>query len=193
MIALCVSKPLWFIKFEGVENIPPPSLGPVVVAANHQTYMDPVWLSIPLKGRKLRFMAFDVAFGWPIVGPLIRFLGAFPVALSGSRAKIAYKESLTSLRAGATLIIFPEGAREFEDGQLLPFREGAARIALAAGVPVLPATISGGNLIWPQGRKFPRFFRRVTIRFHPPVIDGVSRKDDKRVLLNAIRDAISDQ
>ena len=71
--AWLISKPLWFLRFEGVENIPPAQSGPLVIAANHQTYIDPVWICIPMR-RRFRFMAFDKAFGWPIVGSLIRQL-----------------------------------------------------------------------------------------------------------------------
>jgi 1-acyl-sn-glycerol-3-phosphate acyltransferase len=63
--------------------------------------------------------------------------------------------------------VFPEGAREFADGEMLPFKTGAVRIALQAGVPILPVTVRGGNRIWPQKQKYPRLFRRVGITYHP--------------------------
>ena len=67
------------------------------------------------------------------------------------------------------MIIFPEGEREFADGKLLPFKQGAARLAVQAGVGILPVTISGGDRIWPQGQKYPKIFRRAVITYHPTI------------------------
>lgn len=166
LIGYVISKSCWFIRYEGRNNIPDKSSGPILIAANHQTYIDPVWICLPMR-RRIRYMAIGNAFNWPFVGKLIRYLGAFPVSAEPSGTVGAMKEALKTLRAGAVLTIFPEGARSFEDGKMIPFKTGVVRIALQAGVPVLPVTISGGNLIWPQKQKYPRLFRRVTITFHP--------------------------
>ncbi len=166
LIAYVISKPLWFVRFRGKENIPPKSSGPVLIAANHQTYIDPVWICIPMR-RRFRFMAYDKAFEWRVVGPLIKYLGAFPVKHPVDTSRRLFRESLRSLRDGATLVVFPEGAREFADGEMFEFKSGAMHIALRAGVPVLPVTIRGGNNVWPQGQKYPRLLRRVEIEYHP--------------------------
>lgn len=168
-IALMISKTCWFIRFTGRENIPPAADGAVLIAANHQTYIDPVWICIPMQ-RRFRFMAYDKAFGWRFIGPLIKYLGSFPVKHPIDTSRRVLKESIRSLKGGATLVIFPEGAREFENGELFEFKTGAMHIAMKAGVPVLPVTIRGGNNIWPQGRKYPRLFRRVEIIYHPPLM-----------------------
>ena len=115
--------------------------------------------------RRVRYMAIEKAFDWRFVGPLIRYLGAFPV--SPEAGVWSMKEALRSLRDGAVLTVFPEGAREYADGEMFPFKTGAVRIALAAGVPILPVTLRGGNRIWPQKQKYPRLFRRVEITYHP--------------------------
>ena len=166
LIAYIISKTFWFIRFRGTENIPPATDGPVLIAANHQTYIDPVWICIPMQ-RRFRFMAYDKAFEWRFVGPIIKYLGSFPVKHPIDTSKRLFKVSLRSLKDGATLVIFPEGAREFADGKMFEFKTGAMHIAIKAGVPVLPVTIRGGNHIWPQGRKYPRLFRRVEIIYHP--------------------------
>jgi len=80
LTALVISKIFWRIEYIGKENIPRNSERGMLVAANHQTYFDPFWISIPVK-RKLRFMAWDEAFDWFLVGRLIRYPGAFPVNL----------------------------------------------------------------------------------------------------------------
>ncbi|MEP6945557.1 MAG: lysophospholipid acyltransferase family protein [Acidobacteriota bacterium] len=169
LIAYVISKACWFIRYEGRENIPPKSFGGFLIAANHQSYVDPVWIILPMR-RKLRFMAVEKAFKWTFIGPLIEYLGSFPVSddLSGSLS--AMKESIRSLRAGAVLTVFPEGEREAADGETLPFKTGAVRIAYQANVPILPVTVRGANRIWPFGQKYPNFFRRVTITYHPLVV-----------------------
>jgi 1-acyl-sn-glycerol-3-phosphate acyltransferase len=165
-IAWLISKPLWFIRFNGRENIPERGTGAYLIAANHQTYIDPAWIGIPIK-HDLSFMAWDEAFGWRFIGPMIRYLGAFPVSLDTGGTIKAMKQALRALRGGAALAVFPEGGRELADGEFLPFKNGVVRIAQQADVPVLPVTIRGGNRVWPRDQKYPRFFRRVTITYHP--------------------------
>lgn len=160
-----VSKILWRIEFHGTENIPQDLPKGLLVVANHQSYFDPFWLCFPIH-RKFRFMAWDQALEWFIVGKCIRFLGAFPVSLKGKGARKAMVESIRSLRDGATLIIFPEGTREFSDGKMLPFKPGAVRIAMEAGVPILPVSILGANKVWAQDIKIPRP-RKVKLIYHP--------------------------
>lgn len=163
---LLASKLLWFITYRGKNNIPQDLDTGLLIAPNHQTYFDPFWVAVPIR-RKMRFMAWAGAFDWFIVGPLIRHLGSFPVRYEVGGTKNAMKEALRSLRDGATLTIFPEGERGREDGQLQEFKTGAVRIAMQAGVPILPVTIRGGHGVWPQAFKSPKFFRRVEIIYHP--------------------------
>jgi 1-acyl-sn-glycerol-3-phosphate acyltransferase len=153
----------WRVRYRGIEHIP--RGGALVIAANHQTYIDPFWLSVPVK-RPLRYLAWDVSFGWPVVGRVMRWLGAWPLQLEKGDTR-AIRRSLQWLRAGGALVIFPEGGRAQADGALQEFKAGAARIALEAGAPVLPVTIRGGNEVWPRGRRWPRFTGRVEITYHP--------------------------
>jgi 1-acyl-sn-glycerol-3-phosphate acyltransferase len=162
-IILCVSKIFWRIKFTGTENIPRDK-GGLLVVANHQTYLDPFWISLPIK-RDLRYMAWDRAFEWFFIGYLIRRLGAFPVNTQfGSRK--SYRQAVRFLTEGKTLIIFPEAAREFADGRLLPFKTGAAKMAFESKAAVLPVTVRGANRVWARGMKFPRP-RKIEIIYHP--------------------------
>ncbi|MBK7513222.1 MAG: 1-acyl-sn-glycerol-3-phosphate acyltransferase [Chloracidobacterium sp.] len=73
-------------------------------------------------------------------------------------------------------MIFSEGAREFADGKMLPFKNGAVRLALQAGVPILPVTVSGGSRIWPRSRKYLTFSQG---HDHIPSIVGVSPHPDE--------------
>ena len=175
LTAFVISKTFWFVRYTGRENIPPVDAGGFLIVANHQTYIDPVWICTPMR-RPVRYMAIEKAFGWRFVGSLIRYLGAFPVADDASGTFKAMREAIRSLRDGAVVTVFPEGAREFADGVMFPFKTGAARIASQAGVPILPVTIRGGNLIWPRGQRYPNLFRRVEVIYHPMLrLDAVGR------------------
>lgn len=164
-LGLFISKIFWRIKYHGTDNIPQNLSKGLLVVANHQTYFDPFWLCLPIH-RKFRFMAWDKAFNWFLIGRVIRYLGSFPVSLERGGTRKAMVESLLSLKDGATLIIFPEGSREFSDGRFLPFKTGAVRIAIEANVPILPVTIRGANKVWAQDIKFPRP-HKVKIFYHP--------------------------
>jgi 1-acyl-sn-glycerol-3-phosphate acyltransferase len=146
----------------GTENIP--ATGGLIIAGNHQSYLDPFWLALPVK-RPVRFLAWNVALNWPIVGKLMRILGAWPLQVEGSDPA-AIRRSLQWLRNGGAVVIFPEGGRGNPDGSMIRFKGGAVRIALEAEVPILPVTIRGGNRIWPSGKVLPRP-GQVEIRFHP--------------------------
>jgi 1-acyl-sn-glycerol-3-phosphate acyltransferase len=155
---------LWRVRYRGTEHVP--RAGALVIAANHQTYIDPFWLSVPVK-RPLRYLAWDVSFGWPVVGRVMRWLGAWPLQVEKGDPR-AIRRSLQWLRSGGALVIFPEGGRAEAEGALQEFKPGAARIALEAGAPLLPVTISGGHEVWPRGRRWPRLTGHVVITYHPP-------------------------
>jgi len=157
-----VSRAVWKIEYVGVENIP--ASGGVIIAANHQTYIDPFWLSVKIK-RPIRYLAWSAAFRWPVVGQCLTWFGAWPLALEGSDPA-AIRRSIQWLRGGGAVVIFPEGGRATSTGALERFKAGAVRLALETNVPILPVTIKGGNQIWPRGWRVPRP-GKVVITYHP--------------------------
>jgi len=158
-----ISRGLWRVRWKETQNIP--ASGGVIIAANHQTYVDPFWVGAAVK-RPVRFLAWDAAFDWPVVGRCLKLFGAWPLQLEGvDPAPI--RLTLQWLREGGAVVIFPEGGRGNSDGSLKKFKAGAVRMALEAGVPILPVTIRGGEKIWPNTKRFPRFFRLVEITYHP--------------------------
>lgn len=189
---LAVSRVVWAIEYEGLENIPNHSGGGVVIASNHQTYIDPVWIGIPIK-RDLRFLAWDAAFKWPVIGPLVRWLGSLPVNTATGRNPDSLRKAVEFLESGSGLMVFPEGAREFEDGIPLDFKPGAVALAAEARVPILPVTISGGNRVWPREWRWPKR-GKVTVRFHPlleiPEISHENRKSELHELTKVLRSTI---
>ena len=170
-----LSRALWRISFRGVENIP--AEGGLVIAANHQTYVDPFWVSIPVK-RPIRYLAWNEAFKWPLMGKAMELFGAWPLVIERGNPT-AYRRSLQWLRAGRAVMIFPEGERAFADARGARFKAGAARLAIEADVPILPVTVCGANAVWPRGQRLPRL-GRVEIIFHPARRLAVQPGEDAR-------------
>ena len=165
-IVRLVSRLFWRIRWHHTENIPL-SGGGLIIASNHQTYVDPFWVCCPVK-RPVRFLAWDAAFKWPIVGRLLSWFGAWPLQLEGTDPA-PIRRSLQWVSEGGAVMIFPEGGRGNPDGSTKKFKAGAARMALEAGVPILPVTIRGGEQVWPNTRKLPKLGHRVEITYHTPI------------------------
>ncbi len=152
----------WNLKLKGLENIP--KEGGLLIAANHQSYLDPFLISIPIH-RPLRFLAWSEATEWPVAGKMMKLMGAWPLQLQGSDPG-AIRRSIQWLREGGALVIFPEGGRGLPNGSMVRFKGGAVRLALEAGVPILPVTIRGANRVWPAGRLVPRT-GKIEVVYHP--------------------------
>jgi len=172
---------LWNLSFKGKENIPPKGSGGLIIAANHQAYIDPFWISIPIK-REIRYLAWSEAFSWKFIGTLMSYLGAWPLRIERSSPQ-AMRRSLKWLKEGGALVIFPEGERCFSDGKMKKFKAGAVRLAIDAGMPILPVTIKGANKVWARDYKYPRL-GKIEIIFHPiqhyPVPEGENLKEYTR-------------
>lgn len=163
----------WRMSWHDTEQIP--ATGGVIIAANHQTYIDPFWVGARVR-RPLRFLAWDAAFNWPIVGFFLRLFGAWPLQLEGADPG-AIRRSLQWIGEGGAVVIFPEGGRGNPDGTMKKFKAGAVRMALDAGVPILPVTIRGGERVWPSSKRLPHLRRPVEIIYHP--IMCVQQREDE--------------
>lgn len=142
-----VLKLLFRASARGAENLP--AEGGYVLAANHLSNLDPWPLALPLFPRRfLRFMAKSELFWFPL-GPIIKAGGAFPVK-RGRSDQEAIETATRLCREGHVVVMFPEGTRRAKG--LRKTREagahsGAARIALAAVVPLVPAAIAGTDRV----------------------------------------------
>src|SRR5881392_4223314 len=112
----------------------------------------------------------------PVVGPFMRMLGAWPLQLEGSDPA-PIRRSMQWLREGGAVVIFPEGGRGNPDGSMKKFKPGAVRMALEAGVPILPVTIRGGHRVWSNTLRFPRLKRGVEIIYHPLFV--IEQREDE--------------
>ncbi len=167
---------LWRIEYRGLENIP--LTGGLIIAANHQSYVDPFWIGTAVK-RPLRYLAWNEIFGWPVVGKLTGLMGAWPLEIKGTDPT-AIRRSIQWLNDGGAIVIFPEGGRGLPDGSMVQFKSGAVRMALEANVPILPVTIRGAHRVWPKNHKLPRL-AKVEIIYHAPFKVEPQQGDDVRL------------
>jgi 1-acyl-sn-glycerol-3-phosphate acyltransferase len=138
-----VLKGLFRLRSQGKENLP--EQGGYVLAANHLSNFDPWPLGVPIFPKRfLRFMAKSELYWWPL-GHLINAGGGFPVR-RGERDVEAMQTAIDLARAGHAVAMFPHGTRQRKGivkRHQPKAHTGAARIALEAGVPLVPAAISG--------------------------------------------------
>ncbi|MFZ4506274.1 MAG: lysophospholipid acyltransferase family protein [Fimbriimonas sp.] len=130
-----------------------PETGGVLIVANHQSDLDPVLVQWACR-RPMHFMAKQELFEMPILGPLIRLYGAYPVR-RGEPDIHAIRQTLELLSMGEVVLIFPEG-RLTQDGVLIDFEAGVALLARRAGVSTICCGIQNSNAIMPYGISLPR-------------------------------------
>ena len=141
----------------GVENLP--RTGGAVVAINHTSYFDFTFAGLPAYrqhlGRKVRFMAKKEVFDHKITGPIMRSLRHIEVDRNSGAA--SFEAACRMLEEGELVGVYPEAtiSRSFEIKQ---FKSGAARMAIAAGVPIVPHIVWGAQRIWTKGH--PKNLRR---------------------------------
>lgn len=134
----------------GVEHLP--KTGGAVVAINHTSYFDFTFAGLPAYeqglGRKVRFMAKKEVFDHKVTGPLMRGMRHIPVD-RGSGAS-SFDAACLALKSGELVGVYPEAtiSRSFE---LKEFKSGAARMAIAADVPIVPHIVWGAQRIWTKG------------------------------------------
>lgn len=176
----------------GVENVPASGAG--IVASNHLSYAD--WLFLPLAlDRRITFVAkADYFTGAGLKGwAQKRFFagtGQVPIDRSGGRASEgALRAGLRVLERGELFGIYPEGTRS-HDGRLYKGRTGVARMALLAEVPVIPSAIIGTDLIAPPGKIIHKVISP-TVKFGKPLdFSRYAGMSDDRFILRSITDEI---
>jgi 1-acyl-sn-glycerol-3-phosphate acyltransferase len=130
---------IWFrLERTGREHLP--RSGPLILAANHRSVLDPIVVGL-LLDRPVYYMAKQELFRTRLGAWLLSALGGFPVARGGGDQE-AMEVADENLRRGDCLVIFPEG-RCVPSGPLGPPRRGVGRLALASGAPVVPIAIHG--------------------------------------------------
>jgi 1-acyl-sn-glycerol-3-phosphate acyltransferase len=164
---------LWRPRIVGAEHIP--DTGGAILASNHLSVMDSVFLPLMLK-RPVTFAAKSEYFtskrpGLRLMGLYIRATGQLSVDRAGARAAQEMLEgALTLLRSGELFGIYPEGTRS-PDGRLYRARPGVGWLVLNSGLPVIPVAMIGTDRVLPPGRAIPRL-GRIEIRIGKPMTFG---------------------
>jgi 1-acyl-sn-glycerol-3-phosphate acyltransferase len=151
VVAVCVGYTR--ARVVGKHNIP--KNGPFLLAPIHRSNIDTP-LAAAVTSRRMRFMGKDSIWKFKPIGWIISSLGAFPVT-RGSADREALKRCIAVLESGEPLVLFPEGTRQ--SGPVVqPLFDGAAYVAVKAGVPIIPVGIGGSEGVMPKGSKmiYPR-------------------------------------
>jgi 1-acyl-sn-glycerol-3-phosphate acyltransferase len=184
---------LWFNwRFEGIEHIPPE--GPLLVAANHISYFDPLAHGFMLlkAGRRPRFLAKSELYGNPFMSRLLK--GANQIRVDrGTRSSAPVQAALKALKTDEAVVIYPEGTvTKNPDSTPMQAKTGIARIALTSEVPVLPMAVWGSQHVWQRdGARSLEFGRPIWVKAGPPMdfSEYEGRRDDPQAL-REVTDAI---
>jgi 1-acyl-sn-glycerol-3-phosphate acyltransferase len=172
----------------GLDRISPS--GSYVIASNHLSYMDtPVVLAnIPVQ---FRFLAKRGLFRIPLLGNHLARAGHIPVPREDPRGAVRTMSLAASIirEKGISILIFPEGGRS-HDGSMRPFKEGAAYIAIKAGVPVVPVALQGTRAILPFGSGKIRP-GRVVLKIGEPIQTSSLTLRDRSAVTAQVRDQIA--
>ena len=142
-----------------------PAQGPVLLAANHASFMDPPLVGTSLR-RQISYLARDTLFRYPGIGAFLRRVNAVPVDREGGGAA-GLRATLECLASGKGIVLFPEGTRT-RDGKLQRVRSGIGLVVVKSRAPVVPVRIFGSYEALPRGVWFPRP-HRVVVKFGRPL------------------------
>jgi 1-acyl-sn-glycerol-3-phosphate acyltransferase len=181
-------------RWSGKENIP--RTGGIILAPNHLSYAD--WPAIALfsDGYAKRYPVFMIKsaiFEVKVIGPLMYKFGQLPVFRGRGDAGLVLKKAEEALRAGACVIVYPEGTAS-RDPDLWPMtgKTGAARLALVTGAPVIPIAQWGAQEILPYGSKKPHLFPRKTVRMAAGAPVDLSAYQGQRLGASTLQAATAD-
>ena len=162
-LVLVLAKLLLRLHREGREHVP--ATGPTILAANHQSFLDPFLLGLATR-RPCRYIARSSLANVGFARWWLRSVGTILIA-RGAPDRAALETAVATLRQGAVLGVFPEGTRS-RDGAIADFKRGLLLLVRQTGASVVPAGISGSFEAWPPGRRLPRL-RRCAVRLGPPM------------------------
>ena len=177
---LCQVFTLLFFRYRVYGRRHIPADGSFILAGNHQSYLDPVFMGIG-STRRLLFMARDTLFRSRLFGGLIRSTNAIPV-VRGKADIGAIKLVLARLKDGEGVCLYPEGTRS-ADGRITAFKPGFGLLCRRSRAPVVPAVVDGAFECWPRQRKL---FSPgpVVVQFGPPLLPEQIRRMSNEELAN---------
>ena len=175
----------WGFRAGGRHNLP--TTGPVLIVANHQSFLDPVIFGLAAN-RPLTYLARSSLFRNPIGAAIIRSYGAVPIDRGFGREGL--QAVFDTLDQGRAVLMFPEGERT-HDGSLQPLKPGVSLLVKRTTATIVPAAIAGAYHTWPRQAKRPRTSplflpdsgRSIAITFGEAVPAGHYRKMDRDAII----------
>lgn len=159
-----------------------------IFTPNHQSLIE-VPLCVTYLKRNIAYLGKKEIFKYPIFGYGIRLIGVVSVDRSNTTAAVeSARQATENLRRGKSYVVYPEGTRS-PDGRLLPFKKGAFMMAIDAGVPVVPVSISGATEIMPKAQ-IKVFPSTVRITVHEPISTRGYSKENIAELMQLTRQKI---
>jgi 1-acyl-sn-glycerol-3-phosphate acyltransferase len=178
---------LYRVRVDGRVNVP--RRGPVILAANHRSFLDSLFLPLVV-GRRVTFVAKAEYFDSKKTAWFFRGVGQIPIRREGGNASEGALAAATDvLEGGGVFAIYPEGTRT-RDGFTHRGHTGVARLALRTGAPIIPVGLVGTEECQPVDRKLPRLFRRVEIRFGAPIHAHRYAEDAEGLALRQLTDEL---
>ncbi|WP_298433628.1 lysophospholipid acyltransferase family protein [Geobacter sp.] len=175
------------LEVVGTENVP--ACEPVIFMGNHQGNFDILVLSRAIP-RRFSWLAKEELFRIPLFGPAMRRAGYIPIDRSdGRKALRSLDAAAKRIKAGASVIVFPEGTRT-ADGSLLPFKKGGFVLAERAGVPIVPFTINGSLRVNPRNTVKLVRGAGILVRFGAPIPTSGADALKGAPLMERVRSAI---
>lgn len=180
------------VRMDGRHLIP--RKGPVILASNHQSFIDSIFLPMAVN-RRVTFVGKAEYFENPRTAWFFRAVGMIPIKRDGGTAsERALAAAREVLQRGGVLGIYPEGTRS-PDGRLYKGHTGVARLAVHCQVPVVPVAQFGTAQVQPIGAIWPRPFKRVALKIGPPLRfqgeDGEGHRPDLRQCTDQIMATIA--
>jgi 1-acyl-sn-glycerol-3-phosphate acyltransferase len=179
---------LWFDwRLQGLDRVP--REGPLLVAANHVSYLDPLAHGYLLvrAGRRPRFLAKRELFDHPLLRPVLAGTRQIPVE-RGSGSGAPLEAARRALEAREAVVVYPEATiTRNPDFTPMQGKTGVARLALSTGVPVLPVAVWGSQYVWPrEGRRDLRLGRPIWLAVGTPLdLSGLGAPEDPGTLRRA--------
>ena len=154
------------VRSEGTQHVP--ASGPVILASNHRSFSDSVFLPLVVN-RRVTFVAKAEYFESWKTAWFFRAVGMIPLKREGgSASQRALAAAAEVLSSGGVLGIYPEGTRS-PDGRLYRGHTGVARLSIKCQAPVIPVAQLGTAAVQPIGAKWPKLFRSVKVTMGPPL------------------------
>jgi 1-acyl-sn-glycerol-3-phosphate acyltransferase len=181
VLTILVFNLLYRTKYINGRNIP--STGGCVVAPNHSSFWDPPLIGTVTFRRVFKFMARDTLFKTPVWGTMLGWMGAFPVK-RGTIDRKSWAVFVNKVKNGECVMFFPEGTRT-PDGEIQPGKPGTGMLIYKAKAKVIPVYAHGLFDAWPKGKKFPNFFKRITVLYGEPMdlTEYFNREESKQVYI----------